>query len=579
MLIAIIENKDKTYEYLYKINNELISYHIDKSGFSNSNLNYLNDLFLKFKYNSNCKYLSNFKEYEVYYDREMNLKHFLLNGKEDYEMFFKHNGIDALLYSEKEKKINMIKKFIGLGLCITITLSGIQFLESKNFNIKTDPGIYLSHSILDVMGLYSDEPMNYLEAIDWINSSNFPDSVKSVVSNEEFLKLVFSYYKGSALEYTARLKFENLNLELFEGKDRIESVETVNGYYSPFNSNILRSRSRDELYIQVIVHEFIHLLQAESYYKYLYLTEASAELIASELLNESPMAYLPAVNNLKLLINIIGPEPIYELIFAGDDTNLINILKNNLSIQDYIRLTHYFKKDGFAISNEMDFQIEIQQILYKLYEKIYDKNINEDRNILCGITDSNLDIGYVRDERHFLIFNNVEEKVSVICDEPEALVKQGIIERKVRYKKLDEIKSPNFDDIKNSSDIELKENYNDEEYIRGKIFFDGGKGFYIHLENPIKKDDYKTESFINLPSERYNIEDAISKGYITAYKVYYSDIKTDDIKEECYYYVPKDDKTTLKDSCWIFKVDGVKERFSDQYNNIIERISEESYHK
>ena len=37
MLIGIIKNIDKTYEYLYKINNELISFHVDNNGFSKSN--------------------------------------------------------------------------------------------------------------------------------------------------------------------------------------------------------------------------------------------------------------------------------------------------------------------------------------------------------------------------------------------------------------------------------------------------------------------------------------------------------------------------------------------------------------
>lgn len=578
MLISIIENKDKSYEYLYKINNELITFHIDKSGFSNSNIDYLNSVFKKFKYNSNCNYLTKFNEYEVYYDKEMDLKHFLLNGKEDYEMLFKYNGIDALLYAQKLKKQDIIKKFVGIGMSITIALSGIQFLESKNFNIKTDPDIYMVHSISDVVGLYSDEPINYLDAIDSIKSSNLPDDIKDVISNESFLKLVFSYYKESALEYTARLKFENLSLQPFEEGDSFENNLNVHGYYSPLNSNVLHSRNTDELYNQVIVHEFVHLLQAENY-KYMYLVEASAELIASELLNTSPKTYFPAINNLKLLINIIGPEPIYELIFAGNDDNLNNILKNNLSIQDYTRITKYLKEDGFAINNEMDFQKEIQQILYKLYEKLYGKNIYEDRNIFCDITDLNEDIGYVKDERRFFILDRKEEKVSVICEEPEELAKHGMIDKKVRYKKLEKLENPNLNDINYSNDIELKENYNNEEYIYGKIFFDGNKGLYIHLENPIKKDEYKTEDFINLPSKRYNIQDAISKGYVTAYKVYYSNTRTDDIKEESYYYVPKDDETIFEDSYWIFKVKGIKERFSSQYNKILERINEDSYYK
>lgn len=575
MLIAIIENKDKTYEYLYEVNNKLISYHIDKHGFSNSNLDYLNSVFLQLKYNLNCKFLTNFREYKVYYDKEMDLKHFLLNGKENYEMLFRYNGLDAFLYHEKNKKINMTKKFIGFGMSIIIALSGLQFLESKNFNIKTDPDIYITHSISDVIGLYSKEPINYLDAIDSIKSSNFPDEVKDIISNESFLKLVFSYYKGSALEYTARLKFENLSLKPFEEGQYFENRQEVNGYYSPLNVNVIYSKNTSEFYNQVIVHEFIHLLQAENY-KYLYLVEASAELITSELLNISPTTYLPAIENLKLLINIIGPEPVYELIFAGDDTNLSNILKNNLSIQDYIKLTQYLKKDGFTINSELDFQIEIQQILYKLYEKMYDKNIEEDKDILCNLTDLTLDIGLVNDERRFFIFDKEDEEISVICDKPEILANKGIIDKKVRYRKIDKL---NSNDIKDYNDIELIENYNNEEYIQGKVFLNGNKGFYMHLENPIKKDEYKVQNFINLPSKKYSIKDAISKGYVSAYKVYYSNIKTDDINEECYYYVPKDDKTNFEDSCWNFKVNGVKNRFSNQYDNLLERINEVSYYK
>ena len=575
MLISIIENKDKSYEYLYKINNELITFHIDKFGFSNSNIDNLNSVFKKFKYNSNCNYLTKFKEYEVYYDKEIDLKHFLLDGKEDYEMLFKYNGMDAFLYDKKIKKMDMCKKFIGLGMSIIITLSGIQFLESKNFNIKTDPNVYIAHSISDVMGLYSNEPINYLYALDSIKSSNLPDDVKSIISNESFLKLVFSYYRGSALEYTARLKFENLSLQPFEEGQYYENNKEVNGYYSPLNSNVIYSKNTDESYTQVIVHEFIHLLQAENY-KYTYLVEASAELITSELLNKSPSTYLPAVQNLKLLINIIGPEPVYELIFSGDDTTLINILKNNLSIRDYTMLTQYLKKDGFAINSEMDFQVEIQQILYKLYEKIYGKNIKGDRNILCCMTDLNLDMGFVKDERRFFILDKENEKVSIICDDPEKLVNNGIINKKVIYKKLENL---NSNDIKDYNNVELKENYNNEEYIQGKVFFDGNKGFYMHLENPIKKDEYKFENFINLPSKKYSIEDAISKGYVSVYKVYYSNIKTDDINEESYYYVPLDTETNFEEPYWNFKVDGVKDRFSSQYNNLIERINENSYYK
>ena len=78
MLVAIIKNADRTYEYLYEIQNELISFHIDKNGFSLSDNSYINKLISKFNYNSSCEYLTNFKQYKVYYDPSTNLKHLII---------------------------------------------------------------------------------------------------------------------------------------------------------------------------------------------------------------------------------------------------------------------------------------------------------------------------------------------------------------------------------------------------------------------------------------------------------------------------------------------------------------------
>lgn len=577
MLIAIIKNNNGTYEHLYKMKDTVIPYHIDKNGVSISDETYINSLLSKFKYNKSHTYITRFKEYDVYYDFEMNLKHFLLNGKEDYEMLFKYNGSDACLYLEKGKPTKMVTKIVSLGICLAITFTGIQFLSKTDFNIKIDPSIYSAHSYSDVKDMHEYEAIDPLEAIDCINNSNIPDNVKEVVANEDFLRLIFSYYKGSALEYTARLKFENLKLEPFE-ENAYENNETVHGYYNPLDPNVIHSRSNDETYIQIIVHEFIHLLQAESF-NYMYLTEASAELMASELLDSSPQTYLPAVQNLKLLINIIGPESIYELIFGGDDTRFNSILKDNLSLQDYIKLTQYLKKDGFAINTEMDFQIEIQNILYKLYENIYGKDIKADRNIMCATTALDSDFE-VSDRRYFLLPYKMddEEFLQVRTDNEEKLAEKGLVEKRTCYKELIKIENPTYESILGTN-IELKENLNNEDYIYGKVFFDGEKGYYKHLEKPIKREDYNLSSFIYLPAESYDIQEAIEKGYITAYKVIYSDEKTRESQIEHTYYVAKDSKTVKNGSYWRFYTDGIKLRFNDQYNNLKNRMTEEAYQK
>lgn len=360
MLVAIIKNIDRTYEYLYEIQGKLISFHIDKDGFSLSNDPYINTIISKFKYNSSCEYLTDFKNYKVYYDSLTGFKHFISNGVENYEMFFKFNGIDARCYKDGQKRDIYSKLFAILGVSVILTYAGFTSLVGLKYDTNIYYATHTSHNITELTEMYKNEKLDYKDAINSINSSNLPDGVKAVISDESFLKLIFSYYENSPLEYTSSLKFNDLKLERFKEDNRQD--ENTKGYYDSFTPNVLYSKegqSKDEE-IPTLIHEFIHLLQAEgnSYY---YLNEAVAELMTSELLESSPVTYFDAIENLKLLINIIGPEPIYELSFGGDDTSLNNILKSNLTNKEVITLKYYLQKDAVDINNNSDIHIEIKK--------------------------------------------------------------------------------------------------------------------------------------------------------------------------------------------------------------------------
>ncbi len=579
MLVAMIKNIDRTYEYLYEIQDKLISFHVDKNGFSLSDYSYINTIISKFKYKSSCEYITDFKACKVYYDSSTGFKHFISNGVENYEMFFKFNGINARCYKDGKKDIYS-KLFAILGVSVILTYAGLTSLVGLKYDTNVYYATHTSHSITELAKMYKNEKLDYKDAIDSINSSNLPDSVKTVISNESFLKLIFSYYENSPLEYTSSLKFDDLKLEMF--KEDHNQDEMIKGYYDSFTPNVLYSKegqSKDEE-IPTIIHEFIHLLQAEgnSYY---YLNEAVAELMTSELLESSPVTYFDAIENLKLLINIIGPGPIYELSFGGDDTSLNNTLKSNLTNKEVITLKYYLQKDAVDINNNSDIHIEIKKILYKLYKNMYGKNIEEDKNIMCILNDNLSESASINDERYFLIPDKMEDEeyITVVGEDEKLLAQKGFLSKKTCYKNFSKIDSDYYNKNKESNDIELIDNLNENGEIIGKIMTDGHKTYYKLLLNPIPTDQYEFFSFRTLPSQIISISDAINKGYISVYKVSYSLEKKNSNSCEYVYYMPNSKDIELGESTCRFKTYGIKSRFQEQYNDLIQRMCTENYHK
>ena len=495
-------------------------------------------------------------------------------------MFFKFNGIDARCYKDGQKRNIYSKLFAILGVSVILTYAGFTSLVGLKYDTNIYYATHTSHNITELTEMYKNEKLDYKDAINSINSSNLPDGVKAVISDESFLKLIFSYYENSPLEYTSSLKFNDLKLERFKEDNRQD--ENTKGYYDSFTPNVLYSKegqSKDEE-IPTLIHEFIHLLQAEgnSYY---YLNEAVAELMTSELLESSPVTYFDAIENLKLLINIIGPEPIYELSFGGDDTSLNNILKSNLTNKEVITLKYYLQKDAVDINNNSDIHIEIKKILYKLYKNMYGKDIEEDQNIMCILNDNLSLSASIKDERYFLVPNKMEDEeyIKVVGEDKKLLAQKGFLSEKTCYKEFSKIDSNYYNKNKESNDIELIENLNENGEIIGKIMTDGYKTYYKLLLSPIPTSQYEFFSFRTLPSQTISISDAINKGYIDAYKVSYSLENKGSNSYEYVYFVPNSKEVKLEENVCTFKVCGVKSRFKEQYNSLMQKMIDKDYHK
>ncbi len=384
MLDGIIKNSDNSYELLKVINGKLGAFHVSKDGFSKSDNKYINTILNKLHFNSNCIYLTDIDGYSIYYDRETSFKHFIREDKEDYEMFFRTNGRNITMYlasdlekrkSKKRKKV--VRAFEITALSITIILGSLDvFHFSEKYGVSEELIVLGIHSVTDLYDMYKMGPMNYMEAIDEINESDFDGIDKQLLGNEELLKLVFKYYKNTPMEYTANFKFNDIKLKVYTGDEGEREAENY-GYYSILEPNVLHVRNDSKS--STLVHEFIHLLQADGCY-YSYLNEAVATLMTKEFYNLDSQSYPDAVDNLKLLISIVGPEPIYKLVFGGDDSSLFEIFRDNLTDDEMISLVTELRNSPSNSKDSEQYQF-IRESLFKLYKNMYGSDISDNAEL------------------------------------------------------------------------------------------------------------------------------------------------------------------------------------------------------
>ncbi len=431
MLSAIIENtvtKEDEYLYLKNENNSLIyyGYSIQNSDIKPVDKNIINKIYDLLRVHENCIYIEDYLDYKVYLDKENNIKHYLKNGVEDFEMLFMNNGEDLNVYNNSNRENNnsdgkkfkidnsvvkLSKRFvtilpailIGLSIGIPISKTIINNSESIIISDIDKPNIVYSTPEEENVNL---ESIDIDEAIELINSSSLPQSMKEIATNETLLKDVFEYYKDTNMEYVISDRLNGISIEIYS-KDYYKTGDIAKdfaGYYNQLTPNVLHLRENIDCE-SVFKHEYIHLLQSCNC-EYMYLIEATAEIVAFEYLNKIIDSYQVPVYNIKLLMDTIGPKVIWETVFGGDDTNLVNIIKNNLIESEANELILYLKQTPLKISEENKSK-RITELISNLYRNINLKDIRDDINIY-GIHDLHIDKIYFNEEKMQESFLNID---------------------------------------------------------------------------------------------------------------------------------------------------------------------------
>jgi len=182
------------------------------------------------------------------------------------------------------------------------------------------------------------------------------------------------------MEYIIKNRLNGIKIEVYDNYqfDNSTDYETL-GYYNELIPNVLHMKKGSDKN-KILSHEFIHLLQSPEC-EYITIKEACAEIISEEYLDQPITSYQSSVGNVKLLMDVIGEEPILKSIFSGDDSNISYILKKYLNDYEYNELTTLLKKSPSKIPNDTIDNERINELISKLYKNITGTNIKNNRNI------------------------------------------------------------------------------------------------------------------------------------------------------------------------------------------------------
>lgn len=571
MLVGMINQKKNTFYIYMKEDQEKTAVTIVLENGKIARL--LNEEEAKYLLNtilvSKIEYKESKEGYDIYIDEAGNQR-FYKDGKEDYLMFFYNNGISAIeneikTNEDKNKTKEIAKRFKlvtgGIVLGLTLSVFGIEAYQKQNTS-ESSTIEYAQDNFLNEKAEHEKVNVDLNECKELIyNSEYLSDDEKNILYNEDLFTDVLAIADNSR-NFNLREKLNNININIFS----LEDEPWHNGYYNRLKPNEINLadylESDYESYKNVLIHEYIHLLQFNN--EYSYIQEACAEIIKDEYFDVKIANYYDKVYNVKFLMELIGPEPILECSFKNDTSKLENEIGKYLEQEDADRLITLLKTNSEQWygdpenpenSENLENQIntEIKELLAKMcrnldekikpssemIEKIY--NDESDGRIYFNQSKDEYDKDFVLEPKIELLDKGVkidevdfskidkykyEEYIKITPDEYKSLLdKNGQLStdeyntynsrKNIRFLKEGVAKKGDWDDcrgdIRDSIFI-----YNGEQYTESDAMQKGLVDIYIDL---VKK--YEETDIINFNEEK--IKEIFDSKRLNDFDLYYKD--------------------------------------------------------
>lgn len=328
------------------------------------------------------------------------------------------------------------------------------------------------------------------------------------------------------------------------------------------------------------------------------------ELCAAEYYNRNPQTYLSTINNFKLLIDIIGPEPVIKLLFRGDDDELLRIIKTNLPEKQSARLLVLLDTESKKLSDKnVALHSEVRELLCELYKTINKKDIRENPEIMYSFFYENeyndvklLDSAYLNVKK----MKDVEHSNSFIIDLQDS-IDSGIIQLQqfvIAIKDVTNIEE--YNELSKEETIKLNPYYifDKDSMLYGII--DYKKHLFYELDSPAESSTFKEINGLyvydnsKVKGKYISFMEAFEKGYVgikatTTFSQ--SDFEKDEniankwtsiITKMKYVsnnpnivlpsYYGHDDKIVIS-----IQRPGLKVRFKEQYENLYNIVSQLDY--
>ncbi len=419
-LIAIIEEIDEnkvTELYLGEMHGQpkIYGFSVKDSKLEKPDDNIL-EILKNFKLGPNRESKGKVIECDAILDKDTGLLHFFRNGQEDLEKLFMWNGVNAELaiigYKPyKGKKPGARKMFIkGIGAIICMDIATFLFLIS----LVIATGIHLpingeQITPRDVVSYIftAEEENKFSHAIEAEDIKNYifnesgikNDKVKKFLWNPELINDVLPHYKGTPLDIISKIRHYCLNIE----EDKSDEHAGIYKYgHTLYMSKFDEENFDEDSYnAKTLAHEYVHLLQASS--GYVFVHEVIAELVAHEYFCNSSSStdyysYNVACKYTKVLMEIIGPEPVWDNAFRQYSTMLDDSVRPYLTEDEFQTFRRIFNMSPFYQREllENGGYSELERILGILYMNKYESNMYDDPMINAILCDQEYDRVYFR---------------------------------------------------------------------------------------------------------------------------------------------------------------------------------------
>ena len=370
------------------------------------------------------------------------------------------------------KKV-IAKKYTKLSALFALIFCSLIYLVNKpKLSINTD----------DIIKLIEE-------------SDNLTDDEKAFLINEEFFNDLTYYISTSGLENRTIDALTDIDIVPYTAEEL--KLRNDRGYYDKNISNDIHVRNyNEEVTDQVkdtVSHEFIHKFQPHN--RYHYISEPATVITNEEYYNVDDESYKSCVKRLKVLMEIIGPLPVWDYVYTGDSGMMEKVFRDNLDENVFNELLQLLRTEPMLLGDE-SINNRIDEIFRILYFNIYYKDIN-DNKIINAIYDD-----MVISRRYFNVTEN-EDIIASVIPFDEAIINNEI-GKKVSYKQVTYLSDEKYAEMMKKglgNNQEISISYVSD-YNYSFTYNNGISDGYVLIE---------TDGELN----NYLINEAIELGYLT----------------------------------------------------------------